>query len=216
MRHGKRRASRAGVALLLIDVINRFDFPGSAAIVRAAERAAPNIARLATRARQARVPVIYVNDNFGQWRSDFVATIDACAALDQPGHHVTRQLRPEPDDYFVLKPQHSAFFSTPLDLLLVDLKVHTLVLTGFATNLCVAFTAHDAHMRQYRLCVPADCTASNTRAITSQTLRLLHTGLSASIATSTTLDFRQLTRRVGALGLKSSRATAGSRVGHVA
>jgi nicotinamidase-related amidase len=173
-----------GLALVLVDTINGFDFEGSAPLVEAAERAAENIVALARRARQARVPVIYVNDNFGRWRSDFRATIEGCTAPGQPGRNVSRRLRPEPDDYFVLKPMHSAFYATPFELLLDDLEVETLILTGFAADLCVLFTAHDAHMRGYRLIVPADCTAANSPAITERALAHLRDALSASIEPS--------------------------------
>jgi nicotinamidase-related amidase len=184
--------ARASVALLLIDVINGFDFPGSEALVGAAHGAAPHIARLAERARRADVPVVYVNDNFGRWRSDFRQTFDRCTASDQPGHEVTALLRPRPQDYFVLKPKHSGFFATPLELMLQDLRTHTLILVGFATNLCVALTAYDAHMRGYRLCVPSDCTASNSKALTAQTLRQLRISTGARISPSTTLRFDRL------------------------
>lgn len=187
-------STRSRVALLLIDVVNGFDFPGSGPIVAAAKRAAPRISVLADHARKAKVPVVYVNDNFGQWRSDFRATVDRYVAPDQPGHAVVELLRPNPDDYFVLKPRHSGFFSTVLHLLLSDLGVHSLVITGFATNQCVAFTAHDAHMLGYQLHIPADCTASNSRQLTRSTLRLLQE-LGATTADSTRINFSQLKRR---------------------
>src|SRR5438105_697185 len=104
--------------LILVDVINAFDFPGSAALVRGARQAAPKIEALAARAREARVPVVYVTDNFGRWRSDFAATVEACMAPNQPGRHVTARLRPHDSDYFVLKPQHSGFYCTTLEPLL--------------------------------------------------------------------------------------------------
>jgi nicotinamidase-related amidase len=177
-----------GLAVVLVDTINGFDFEGSGELVRAAERAAERIEALARRARAAGVPVIYVNDNFGRWRSDFRATIEACTAPGQPGREVSRRLRPEPDDYFVLKPMHSAFYATPFELLLDHLEIGTLILTGFAADLCVLFTAHDAHMRGLRLVVPSDCTAANSPSITDRALLHLREALSASIEPSTSID----------------------------
>ena len=75
----------AGTALLLIDVINDLAFPGSAALVAEAERMAPRLAGLKRRAAAAGVPAIYVNDNFGKWRSDFRRTIAHCTARSSPG-----------------------------------------------------------------------------------------------------------------------------------
>jgi nicotinamidase-related amidase len=182
------------VALLLIDVINGLDFEGCESLVQAAGRAAPRILALRDRARAAGVPIIYVNDNFGRWRSDFRSTVDACSKPDQPGHRVTQLLTPEPSDYFVLKPRHSGFFCTALELLLDRLQTKTLVLVGFATNICVLFTANDAHMRGYDVIVPRDCTASNSNSLTAQALEQLRLVMSARTDESTSLDFKTLGR----------------------
>ena len=174
----------SGLALVLVDTINGFDFEGSEPLAEAAGRAAEHIEALARRAREAGVAVIYANDNFGQWRSDFRATIDACTAPGKPGREVSLRLRPEEGDLFVLKPMHSAVYATPFEILLDHLDVDTLILTGFAADLCVLFTAHDAHMRGFRLMVPSDCTASNSPAITERALAHLRDALSVSIAPS--------------------------------
>ncbi|RYZ06151.1 MAG: cysteine hydrolase [Myxococcales bacterium] len=158
------------VALLLVDVINAFDFPGAEPLVRAAHHAAPKILTLRERAHAAGVPVIYVNDNFGRWRSDFRRTVAACSDPSFPGHAVARLLAPLEADYFVLKPRHSGFYCTALELLLEQLGVKRLVITGFAANICVLLTAGDAHMRGYEVWVPMDCTASNSEELTAQAL----------------------------------------------
>lgn len=176
-------------ALLLIDVINAFEFDGCESIVAAAREVTPAIEQLASKARAAAVPVIYANDNFGQWRSDFESTVQACLAPDKPGHEVAARLRPQPGDYFVLKPQHSGFYATPLELVLKELGVDTLILAGFATDLCVLFTAHDAHMRGYNLMVPEDCTASNSPEITQRTLLHLRHALRCETGSSVALEF---------------------------
>ena len=147
-------------ALLIIDMINAFDFRGAKAMLPKAVRAARAIAALKRRARSARVPVVYVNDNFGRWRSDFHQILEHCLA--SPGRQVARLLAPGKDDYFVLKPKHSGFQFTTLDVLLEHLGAEVLILTGVAANFCVLFTAHDAYMRDYRLIVPRDCVASLT------------------------------------------------------
>lgn len=193
---GRSGASRHEQALVLVDVINAFDFPGSHALVRAAERAAPRIERLAERARAAGVPVIYVNDNFGRWRSDFAATVDACTRPDQPGRRVTERLRPHPEDYFVLKPQHSGFYCTTLEPLLAHVGAETLIVAGFATNLCVLFTANDAYMRGFEVIVPSDCTASNTAALTKQALAHVSVALSGHVAPSRAIQFPKTRRRL--------------------
>ena len=150
----------AGTAIVLIDVINDMSFPGSDRLVANALPAAKCIASLRDRARQKGLPVIYANDNFGRWRSDFREVIEHCLYDDVPGRPIAELLRPADEDYFVLKPKHSAFFATALDLLLEYLQVRRLVLAGFSGDACVYFTAHDAYMRDFDLAVPRDCTAS--------------------------------------------------------
>ena len=148
------------VALLIIDMINAFDFQGAERMLPRAVAAAKRIAELKERARQAGVPVVYVNDNFGRWRSDFHQILEH--VLDSPGREIAQLLEPQPEDYFVLKPKHSGFQFTTLDVLLQHLGAKTLVLSGVAGDFCVLFTAHDAYMRDYHLVVPSDCTASLT------------------------------------------------------
>lgn len=179
-------------ALLLVDVVNAFDFPGSEPLVRAAHHVAPKILALRERAHAAGVPVIYVNDNFGRWRSDFRKTVAACSDPSLPGHQVTLMLVPSEQDYFVLKPRHSAFYCTPLELLLDQLGVERLVVVGFAANICVLLTGNDAHMRGYELWVPADCTASNSVELTRHALEQLRLVASANTDDASQLDWAAL------------------------
>ena len=144
----------AGTALFLIDVINDLDFKGSSALVAQAEPMAVRLAALKRRAAAAGVPCLYVNDNFGQWRSDFRHTVAHCTSRSSPGRRVSRRLRPTARDYFVLKPKHSGFFDTTLDTLLATLRIRRVILTGIAGNICVLFTANDAYMRELRIFAP--------------------------------------------------------------
>ncbi len=175
---------KSDVALLLIDVINDLDFPESEKLLTFALPMAASIAALKARAKQANIPVIYANDNFGRWRSDFRVLVEHCLEADCQGRPIVELLEPEADDYFVLKPKHSGFFSTTLDTLLSYLKTKTLILTGMAANICVLFTANDAYMRDLHLIVPPDCVASNTAEDTNYALRQMETVLKAKIQPS--------------------------------
>ena len=106
--------------------------------------------------------MVYVNDNFGQWRSDFRRTVAHCTAASSPGRRVSLRMRPTSRDYFVLKPKHSGFYDTTLETLLDDLKIRRVIVTGIAGNICVLFTANDAYMRGLKIFAPADCIVSNT------------------------------------------------------
>jgi nicotinamidase-related amidase len=180
---------KSGTALLLIDVINDLDFPGAESLQSFALPMARQIAQLKQRAKHAGIPSIYVNDNFGRWRSDFRAQVTHCLEHDVPGKPLAKLLRPEEDDYFVLKPMHSGFYSTTLELLLEHLEAKTLVLCGIAGNNCVLFTANDAYMRGFRLMIPADCVASNTVEANDAALKQMQDVLKADIRQSTEISF---------------------------
>lgn len=184
-----------GTALLLIDVINDLAFPGSEALVASAEPMATRLSALKRRASAAGIPVVYINDNFGQWRSDFRRTVAHCTSRSSPGHRVSRRLRPFARDYFVLKPKHSGFFGTTLDTLLEALGIRRLILTGIAGNICVLFTANDAYMRGFELLVPADCIVSNTDDDNDYALRQIATVLKGDVTASTRLQFRKAPKR---------------------
>jgi nicotinamidase-related amidase len=180
----------AGTALVLIDVINDLAFDGSEGLVEKAESMSASLARLKRRATAAGVPSIYINDNFGQWRSDFRRTVAHCTSRSSPGHRVSRRLRPTGRDYFVLKPKHSGFFDTTLDTLLETLRIRRVILTGIAGNICVLFTANDAYMREYRIYAPSDCIVSNTSLDNDHALRQIEIVLKGNVARSGRLRFR--------------------------
>jgi len=180
------------VALLLIDVINSMSFEGSGPLVRRALPMARRLVALKKRAAKIGIPTIYVNDNFGRWRSDFRATVRYCSRPESPGRHIARLLKPGPRDYFVLKPKHSGFHATALEVLLDHLGVQILVLGGVAANLCVLFTANDAYMREYRLFVPRDCVAANSEGETRHALAQMRRFLKADLRPSTKLAFEAL------------------------
>jgi len=188
---------KSDVALLLIDVINDLDFPEGDQLLRFALPMAHKIAALKRRARQEGVPVVYVNDNFGRWRSDFSAQVEHCLQDGVRGRPVVELLRPGEDDYFVLKPKHSGFFSTTLDTLLEYLGARAVVLNGMAANICVLFMANDADMRDLHLAVPCDCVASNTEEENRYALDQMRKVLKADTRPSAELSFRALARRGG-------------------
>ena len=179
-------------ALLLVDVINDMDFEGSDALVRFAEPMARRLRDLKQRARAAGIPTIYINDNFGKWRSDFRTLVKHCVDDPVPGREVARLLKPDDEDYFVLKPKNSAFFGTTLDTLLKNLGTRVVILTGIAADNCVLFSANDAYLRDYKLFIPCDCVASNTREENDAALRLMSKVVKADITPSDHLDLATL------------------------
>ncbi len=194
------------VALLLIDVINDMAFEGAESLVRQAVPMAHRIAALKKRARAAKIPAVYINDNFGRWQSDFRKLVDHVLHDGVPGEEVARLLEPAEDDYFVLKPKHSAFFETTLDTLLAYLGATTLILTGVAGNICILFSANDAYMRDYVLWVPSDCTVSNTEEENAYALQQIEKVLKGNVTASSELDLEALVRQPSEASHQSNEA----------
>jgi len=175
MRRGlkPRVGSRGRVAVLALDLITDFDFPDGPAVLRALTKRARPLCQLLDRARKARAPVIYANDNLGEWRSNAPALMNHCTQAHLPGAALVKSLLPHGDDCIVLKPRHSAFFGTPLSTLLDERRIGTLVIAGISAESCVWMTACDAHTRGFNLVIPANTMA----AASTKGLRLSLTGL---------------------------------------
>ena len=178
---------KAPVALLLIDVVNDLEFDGGEKLLPHALAMANALAVLKHRVKAHGIPVIYANDNFSRWRSDFSKIVEHCLHADMRGRPVVSQLRPDEDDYFILKPKHSAFFQTNLEILLEYLGAKTLMLTGMAGDICVLFSANDAYMRDFRIHIPPDCIASESKERNREVLMLMERVLKADISLSTDL-----------------------------
>lgn len=187
----------ADTALLLIDVVNDLEFDGGEDLLSHALPMAAALRNLKRNAKANGIAVIYANDNFGRWRSDFSKLVEHCLQPDIRGRPVVRQLTPDEDDYFVLKPKHSGFYQTNLEILLEYLGARTPILTGMAADICVLFTANDAYMRDYRIYVPSDCVASESSDRNQEAVALMQRVLKADISLSTDLDLDRLNPGVG-------------------
>jgi nicotinamidase-related amidase len=189
---GRRAVPRH--ALLIVDMISRFDFEDGAALLRQCRVALPPLLRLRTAFDAAGWPVVYGNDNYGRWRSDFKGMLARCLQADAPGRDLVEALKPRPTDIVVLKPMHSAFFCTPLELVLRSLRLHRLVLAGTSGDGCITATALDAHMRHYEVRVAADATASPTIARNRRAMAQLQASDACEVTTSEEI-IRALPRR---------------------
>jgi nicotinamidase-related amidase len=176
-----------GTAVLIIDMINDFQFEDAERLFENAVPVAGNIGELKVMARQAGLPVIYVNDNFGKWHSD-LKKILGHVRKSEKGRQIADVVAPDDDDYFVLKPMHSGFYSTALHLLLEHLKISRLILTGITSDICILFTANDAYMRGYELYIPADCVAAVEKQQNDYALKYMERVLKADIRSSAKLD----------------------------
>jgi nicotinamidase-related amidase len=159
--------------LLIVDFITSLDFPGAEKLAAPALQAAKATAALKQRLAAEGVPAIYANDNYGVWQSDFHSLVATCLGLEGEAGEIARVLYPQADDLTILKPRHSAFYASPLELLLTEMQARELVICGLATDMCVQLTAADAFLREFKVWVPADCTAAETQAAKDQALRYM-------------------------------------------
>ncbi|MBV9813470.1 MAG: cysteine hydrolase, partial [Acetobacteraceae bacterium] len=175
------------------DMINNLAFEGGENLRPKAEAVADVVLRLRRDAASARVSVIYVNDNYGHWHSERSRIVEECVREDAAGRDFVRRIAPDEDDYFVIKPQFSGFYATNLPVLLPRLGVSRLVLTGIAADICVLFTAADAHMRQYDLWIPADAVASETDDHRDWALEIMRKTMSAETRPTSELSLADWT-----------------------
>ena len=182
-------------ALLVIDFINPMDFSGAHRLAAVALRAARATAALKIRAQKAGRPVIYINDNFGRWRSNFLQVIAECERAGGQPSKIAALLRPGKTDYFVLKPRHSGFFLTPLEALLGYLRARHVILSGLLTDSCVLFTANDAYLRGYKVTIATDCVATFTPKRSAQALDYMRRTLKADVRSSHAIRFSRNNRR---------------------
>jgi nicotinamidase-related amidase len=173
------RQRRSTTALLLVDFVNPFAFPERRQVLPRALRAARNTARLKARETRKGVPCIYVNDNFGEWTSEFSALVRDCLGMKGSAGEVTRLLRPAQGDLSVLKPRHSGFYETPLKFLLDELGTRRLIITGLTADMCVFATAQDAYIRQYRIWVPSNCVAAVSAHVEKSSLEHMRRAMKA-------------------------------------
>lgn len=181
-------------ALLIIDMINCFDFEGASDLITPAVAAAHKTLKLRQEMERLGWPVIYVNDNFGEWHSNASLLVERALEHDSP---VAEILRPGDDDFFVIKPQFSGFYATNLPVLLPKLGISKLILSGVAADICVLFTAADAHMRQYDLWVPEDVVAACSTERKSWALDIMRASMGAEICATDDLSPAEWIRRRG-------------------
>jgi nicotinamidase-related amidase len=190
-RSGRKILGASETALVLLDVISDFEFEDGDTLLRNFLTVANNLATLKERANQAGAAVIYVNDNFGKWQEDFKTMSEHFARQEAKGKTAVRLLQPGADDYYVLKPHRSAFYSTTLEILLRELRITKLIVTGVTTDICVLFSANDAYMRGFELHIPSDCVAAVRQTHSKRTLEFMERVLKADTRPSDKISFRK-------------------------
>ena len=171
----------SNTALLIIDMINDFNFKHGTILAEKTFIIAQQIQLLKKQCKKENIPIIYINDHYNLWQAEFMKVIEYCR--NKKSEPVIDQIKPDDSDYFLIKPRHSAFYGTALQTLLSQLQVKQLILTGIAGNICVLFTANDAYMREYPLLIPENCIASVDDEDNQYAIRMMKNVMSAKIFT---------------------------------
>ena len=174
-------------ALIVIDMINSYDHADAERLLPSAREAVPRIAELIERTHREDVPVVYVNDNFGSWRSDQDGLV--ASVLRSPHADLVEPIRPAEDALFVVKARHSIFFQTPLEYLLGQEGIDRLVLVGQVTEQCILYSALDAHIRHLEVCVPREAVAHIHGDLADAALRMMELNMGAEVCTAEKVRF---------------------------
>ena len=186
----KENRDHKSAALIVIDMVTDFEFEDGDELLRRTLPVAEKLKELKERAHAASVPVIYVNDNFGKWQEDFKTMAARFAEPAEKGSEVVAKIMPGVEDYYVLKPHRSAFYSTTLEVLLRHLEIKKLVITGVTTDICILFSANDAYMRGFDVVVPSDCVAAVKQSYSNEALDLIQRVIKADISPSADITFQ--------------------------
>jgi nicotinamidase-related amidase len=180
-RHRREGEADGGrTALLVIDMLNPYDHPDADQLAHSAAEAVPRIGELIERARSEDVPVVYVNDNYGDWNSSSEELAEKAISGEHPD--LVRPLLPPEGSSFVIKARHSVFYGTPLEYLLDAMQVERLVLAGQVTEQCILYSALDAYVRHFEVVVPRDAVAHIHSHLADAALELMERNMSADVA----------------------------------
>ncbi|MFD1039916.1 isochorismatase family cysteine hydrolase [Virgibacillus byunsanensis] len=172
-------STHKNAAIIFVDIINDFDFIGGDKLLKNTKDILPNLKKLKDYGKKNDIPLIYLNDHYGMWQADFDKIINYCK--NESNQEIIDKLKPDKEDYFFIKPQHSAFFQTPLQSLLVELEITTLLMAGIAGDICILFSAKDAYMYQYNMHIPKNCMVSEEKESNEYALSLMHSVMKAKL-----------------------------------
>jgi nicotinamidase-related amidase len=168
-------------ALLVVDMLNRYDHPDADKLKASVREVVPVIADMVDRARRRDTTVVYVNDNHGVWTAGRHELTD-WALEGEPS--LVEPIAPPDDVPFLVKARHSAFYSTQLEYLLHQLEIEEIVLVGQVTEQCVLYTALDAYIRHFRLTVPRDGVAHIHPDLADAALRMMELNMHTNVVDS--------------------------------
>ncbi len=181
-RHDRHQGGSGATALLVVDMLNPYRHTEADRLAARVEGAVPAIRKLLDRAGETDLPVIYVNDNYGDWNSSAKELADG--AMEGKHPELVEPVLPGEGHSFVIKARHSVFYETPLEYLLDQMGVDRLVIAGQVTEQCILYSALDAYVRHFRVVIPTDGVAAIYDHLAKAALEMMQRNLSAELCTA--------------------------------
>jgi nicotinamidase-related amidase len=181
-RHDRHEGRSNATALVVVDMLNPYEHPEADRLAERVARALPGFIDLRDRADQGETPIVYVNDNYGDWNSS--AQELAEAAINGRHPELVEPVLPREGHSFVIKARHSVFYETPLEYLLDQMGVDRLILAGQVTEQCILYSALDAYVRHFRVVIPTDAVAAIYDHLAEAALEMMERNLSAELCTA--------------------------------
>jgi nicotinamidase-related amidase len=169
-------------ALVVIDMLNTYDHEDAEVLRESVREALPAMRRLLDRAQHDPVPVVYVNDNSGDWAAGRPELVERALAGSAP--ELVEPIAPGERSWFIAKARHSIFYQTQLEYLLREQEVDRIVLLGQVTEQCILYSALDAYVRHFDVAVPRDAVAGIYEDLGDAALRMMQRNMRADITTA--------------------------------
>ncbi len=172
-------------ALIVIDMLNRYEHEDAEALRESVRAALPGIRGALDAAAEKGLMTVYVNDNHGDWAADREALCEWAAS--GPAKELVEPILPAGDAAFVTKARHTIFYETPLNYLLRSSGVERIVLSGQVTEQCVLYSALDGYVRHFELAVPRDAVAHIHEDLADAALRMMERNMGATVGSAAEL-----------------------------
>jgi nicotinamidase-related amidase len=185
-RQRRHEGDGGATALLVVDMLNPYEHPEAERLAERVADALPGVRTALRRADEAETPVIYVNDNYGDWNS----SSEELARQAMRGAHreLVEPVLPREGRSFVIKARHSTFFQTPLEYLLDQQGIGRIVFTGQVTEQCILYSALDAYVRHFDVVIATDAVAGIYDELGEAALQMMERNMGAELTTAAEVE----------------------------
>jgi nicotinamidase-related amidase len=166
-------------ALVVTDMLSTYRHEDAERLAPSARHALPALVEQIATSRSQEIPVIFVNDNYGDWNTSAEKLFEKALAGAHP--ELVEPLLPEPDDALIIKARHSAFYTTPLEYLLRQSEVERVLLAGQVTEQCILYSALDAYVRHFEVAVARDAVAHIEEHLAAAALEMIERNMRGEV-----------------------------------